>query len=149
MIIVKLVLLPLRVALGTAKFGAKTGYRAGRVLGYRRLFFFGTGVAVGLLVAPWPGRQLREKLRAAASGRLGVMPDNELGERVRFELSHSPRTWHLPQPEVEVEGGTVVLQGSVPDAGGRADLGAAAAAVPGVSTVDNRVTIAGGNGSSG
>jgi osmotically-inducible protein OsmY len=65
---------------------------------------------------------------------------------VRYELSHSPRTWHLPQPAVDVVGHTAVLRGQVAHEAGRADLERAAAAVTGVTGVDNQVVIANGSG---
>jgi hypothetical protein len=141
MLLVRLAFLPLRLAFGTVKLGTKAGYRAGSLLGYKRMFFFGAGVAVGLLVAPTPGRQLRAKLTDLFKGGLGAVSDAELSERVRFELSHSPRTWHLPQPDVVVAGGRVSLSGMVPHETGRADLERAAAAVPGVGWVDNLLVI--------
>jgi hypothetical protein len=64
MFIVRLVFLPVKVGAKLTSVAAKTGYRTGRLLGYRRLTVFGIGVAVGLLVAPVPGRVLREKLQA-------------------------------------------------------------------------------------
>ena len=79
-------------------------------------------------------------------GRLGGMSDDQLVDRVRFELSHSPKTWHLPQPEVDVQAGQVVLTGTVPHETGRDDLERAAAAVPGVSGVENQLLVTGGNG---
>ena len=111
------------------------------MFGYRRIFVFAAGVGVGLLISSEPGRELRERIRAQISGREpeGAGP---LDERVRRELSHSPRTWHLPQPDIEVVGGRVVLHGSVPHETGRTDLEAAARAVHGVTTVDNRLVIA-------
>src|SRR3954465_4355033 len=95
--VVRLVFLPVKVGTKATKVAAKTGYRTGRLLGYRRLFVLGVGIAIGLLLAPGPGRELREKIKGLLAG---AMPpaDPDLGERVRFELSHSPRTWHLPQP---------------------------------------------------
>ena len=45
----------------------KAGYRAGQLLGYRRMFLFGAGVALGLLIAPMAGRELRAKLQALAA----------------------------------------------------------------------------------
>jgi hypothetical protein len=121
------------------------GYRTGRLLGYRRLFVFGVGVGVGLLLAPMTGPQLRSKLKEVLSGAR-LPSDPELGEQVRFELSHSPRTWHLPQPEVDVQDGRVVLSGSVPHATASADLERTATGVPGVIAVENQLTVTGANG---
>lgn len=47
----------------SAGLAASTGYRAGRLLGFRRLTYLGIGVAIGLLVAPVPGRELRRRLQ--------------------------------------------------------------------------------------
>jgi osmotically-inducible protein OsmY len=142
---IRLFFLPVRAGVGTTKLGVKTGYRAGRLLGYRRLFVFAAGVGVGLLVAPVTGTELRERLRKAIDERRPV-GTHDLAERVRYELSHSPRTWHLPQPAVDVVGHTAVLRGQVPHEAGRADLERAAAAVTGVTGVDNQVVIANGSG---
>ena len=106
--LIRLLFLPAKVGVGTTKLGMKAGYRTGRLLGYRRLFVFGAGVAVGMLFAPMAGRELRAKLQAMAEERRAV-GGGDLAEKVRYELSHSPRTWHLPQPEVEVIGGTAIL----------------------------------------
>jgi osmotically-inducible protein OsmY len=142
--LLRLIFLPAKVGVGTTKLGVKAGYRTGRLLGYRRLFFFGAGVAVGLLIAPTTGRELRSRIQRLVEERRGLGGD--LAERVRYELSHSPRTWHLPQPDVEVVGGTAILRGEVPHEVGRSDLERTAAAVSGVVGVDNQVGVSGGNG---
>jgi BON domain len=141
MILLWLVLLPFRLALGTTRVGFKAGYRAGRVLGWRRLFVFGAGVAVGLAVAPTPGRELRAALRRRLEAR-GVT-DAELDQRVRFELAHHPRTWHLPQPEVAVAARRVTLRGQVPDDEARHEMVRAASALPGVAAVDDDLQVTG------
>ncbi len=145
--LLRLIFLPAKVGVGTTKLGVKAGYRAGRLLGVKRVVVFGAGVGVGLLVAPVTGTEMRERLRRAIEARRPVA-DHDLAERVRFELSHSPRTWHLPQPVVEVTGHVAVLRGQVPHETGRADLERAAAAVAGVAGVDNQVTVANGSGTS-
>ena len=62
----------------------------------------------------------------------------------------TPRPWHLPQPDVDVIGGTAILTGGAPHETGKADIERAAAAVPGVADVDNRLVVgAVGNGESG
>jgi hypothetical protein len=134
--LIRLVLLPVRMAIGSLA----VGYKAGSLLGYRRLLTFAFGVGVGLLVAPVPGSQLRERLRAVLTGE-GPASDAVVTDRVRAELSSSPRTWHLPQPVVEAAAGTVTLRGEVPHDLGREELERTAAAVPGVLAVDNRLTV--------
>ncbi|MEO6318016.1 MAG: YtxH domain-containing protein [Acidimicrobiales bacterium] len=143
--LLRLIFLPAKVGVGTTKLGVKAGYRTGRLLGYRRLFVFGAGIAVGLLVAPTAGRELRTKIQGLIDERRGA-GGGDLAEKVRYELSHSPRTWHLPQPEVEVVGSRAILRGEVPHEVGRADLERTAAAVAGVVDVDNLVDITGTNG---
>ena len=140
--VLKVASIPPRLLLGTSKLAFRSGYAAGRTVGFSRLLIFGAGVATGLLVAPITGRELRKRLRDRME-QSGPVPDHELDERVRFELSHSPRTWHLPQPEVEVISGRVVLTGRVPHETGRQDLERAAAAVRGVAGIDNRMEISG------
>lgn len=137
--LIRLALLPVRLLLGTAKVGVKTGYRSGRLVGYRRLTLLAVGIGIGVLVAPAAGAQTRARLRALSDSR----PADQIGlvEKVRYELLNSPRTWHLPQPSVEVVGRAAVLRGTVPHASGRADLERTAAAVPGVASVDNRIEI--------
>jgi len=143
--LIRLFFLPVKVGVGTTKLGVKAGYRTGRLLGYRRLFVFGAGVAVGLLIAPTAGSELRAKLQRLIDERRGAA-GGDLAEKVRYELSHSPRTWHLPQPAVEVVGSRAILRGEVPHEVGRADLERTAAAVAGVVDVDNLVDISGTNG---
>ena len=55
---------PVKAGAGSAKLGYKTG----RLFGYRRIFVFGLGVAVGLLIAPMTGAALRDKLRELIEG---------------------------------------------------------------------------------
>lgn len=152
--IIRTLLLPVRLTFGVGRLSAKTGYRAGRLsamstyragraIGLRRLAVFGVGVGVGLLLAPSSGRELRDSLRRAWTERRGPASDEAVAERVRYELSHSPRTWHLPQPTVEVVGGTAVLTGGAPHTTGKSDLERAAAAVPGVVGVDSRLVVTG------
>jgi hypothetical protein len=119
---------------GSAKLSLKTGYRAGHLLGYRRMMTFATGIAVGLLVAPVPGRELRRELRRRWEAR-GVT-DETLLERVKFELAHHPRTWHLTQPEVIVAGRKVTLRGELTDDQAREDMVRTVGAIPGVAGVD-------------
>jgi hypothetical protein len=146
--LLRLLFLPAKVGVGTTKLGVKAGYRTGRLVGYRRIFLFGLGVGVGLLLAPMTGREARAKLQSLIDARRGA-GGGDLAERVRFELSHAPRTWHLPQPTVEVQGGTAILRGVVPHETGRLDLERTAAAVAGVVEVDNHVAISAQAGTNG
>ena len=156
--IVRAVTLPVRVTYGVGKAGVKTGYRAGRLsvgstyrvgrfVGLSRVLALLAGVGIGLLVAPTSGQELRDQLQRRLAARKAPASDEAVAERVRYELSHSPRTWHLPQPSVEVAGGVAVLSGDAPHETGKADIERAAAAVPGVSEVDSHLVVgAAGNG---
>jgi hypothetical protein len=151
----RVLLLPPRLVLASLE----TAFRAGRVVGSvpvrvsrrttRLLGFRGTvallvGVALGLALAPVPGRELRAWVCARLTGAGGVS-DADLAERVTFELEHAPRTWHLAQPRVTVAAGRVVLSGDVPPGNAREELGRVAGAVPGVASVDNLLIVTGGD----
>jgi osmotically-inducible protein OsmY len=155
--VIRTLLLPIKVALGVGKLSAKAGYRTGRLsarstyrasrlIGLRRTLVFGTGVGIGMLVAPTSGHELREKLRRQWESRRAPASDDAVAERVRYELSHSPRTWHLPQPAVQVVSGRAILTGGAPHATGKADIERAAASVPGVAEVDSRLVLGTGDG---
>lgn len=152
MFLFRLLFLPVRIALalvgGIFRIGfrlggipARAGGRAVRIVGFRGWLFLVVGVAVGLLLAPVTGSELRLKLQALLSG--GTDTGTDLAEKVAFELAHAPRTWHLTQPEITVRAGEVVLEGVVSDDDARDELGRVAAAIPGVATVDNRLEVAG------
>jgi len=121
--------------------GFRVGYRAARVIGPARLAIVALGVGIGLLIAPTSGADLRERLRRRWEERRESSGDLDIAQRVRDELAQSPRTWHLPQPEVEVSDGTAILTGQVPHLSGRADLERIAAAVAGVVAVDSRLVV--------
>ncbi len=156
--VVRAVMFPVRMTYAVGKAGTKVGYTAGRLsvgstykvgrfVGLTRVLALGTGVAIGLLVAPTTGQELRDRLRRTLAARRAPASDEAVAERVRYELSHSPRTWHLPQPAVEVAGGTAILSGGAPHETGKADIERAAAAVPGVAEVESHLVIgATGNG---
>ncbi|HEX9992103.1 MAG TPA: YtxH domain-containing protein, partial [Acidimicrobiales bacterium] len=110
--------LPLRAVVAVGRLGFTAGWRAGRLVGPRRIALVGAGVVVGLLVAPVPGRDLRERARRALADVRPPRPD-ALADRVRSAIGSDQRTWHLPQPEVEVTGRRVVLRGEVPHEAGR------------------------------
>lgn len=120
--------------------------RAVRAVGVARVACFGAGAVAGALVTPVPGRELRRRVAVAiAKRRSGSEPTVE--ERVREHLASSPRTWHLPQPEVVAVPGEgeigwrIILAGTAPDEAARVDLEAAAASVVGVNDVDNRIRV--------
>ncbi|HEY3140166.1 MAG TPA: BON domain-containing protein [Acidimicrobiales bacterium] len=147
--------LPLRLAFGasrlsaragymTGKLSARTTYRATRRVGLTRLIVFGAGIGVGLLVAPTTGAELRERLRRRWEESRTGGSDADIAERVRQELAQSPRTWHLPQPEIEVIAGTAVVTGEAPHPSGKADIEHAVAAVRGVVGVDSRLVVVSG-----
>ena len=158
--VIRTLFVPVRLTYGAGKLGVKTGYMAGRLtagstyrvgrfVGLTRILAVGLGVGIGLLVAPTTGAELREQLRRRWEGRNAPASDDAVAERVRYELSHSPRTWHLPQPDVDVVGGTAILTGGAPHETGKADIERAAAAVPGVTEVDSRLVVGStGNGES-
>ena len=123
--------------------GFRAGYRTARLIGLGRLVVLGVGIGIGLLVAPTSGAELRERLRRKLEERAESADDLAVAQRVREELAQSPRTWHLPQPEVEVADGMAILTGQVPHLSGRADLERVAAAVAGVVSVDSRLTVDG------
>jgi hypothetical protein len=150
MILIRILLLPIKLALRLLGVTLKVGYVAGkvpvkvsarsaRVVGFRGVLLLVVGVALGLLLAPEPGRDLRLKLQRLLEG--GGTTDVDLVEKVSFELAHAPRTWHLDQPDVSVAGGRVTLRGSVPGDDARDELARVAGAVPGVAGVDNLVTV--------
>jgi len=149
---VRSLLLPLRVLRGVTALAFRSGVQVGRLpvrataFGVRRLGVVGVlallaGVAIGLLVAPVSGAQLRARLRTLVGGEVSV-PDPEVRLAVEQELSAAPRTWHLPQPEVSVHGGVVTLRGEVPHDTARREIEAAAAGVRGVQGVVNDLVVA-------
>jgi hypothetical protein len=154
--VIRTLTVPLRLTLALTRLSARTGfaagkltarasYKAGRRVGLSRVLTFAVGAGLGLLLAPTSGAELREKLRRFAEDRraaVGSGSDAELAVRVREALSQSPRTWHLPQPEVDVVDGKAILTGDAPHASGKADIEDAVAAVPGVVDVDSRLIVA-------
>lgn len=150
----RLLLLPIKLALallgitfrtgvkvGTAP--ARVGWAATRRAGWKAVLCFFLGLALGLLFAPTSGSRLRAKLLDLVAGG-GRPADPDLAEKVAFELAHAPRTWHLPQPEVTVLDGRVVLSGTAPHDVARDELERAAAAVPGVVGVQNDLVLGAG-----
>jgi hypothetical protein len=150
--VLRLVLLPVRLVVASVAVGFRIGRmvtavpvrvsgRVGRLLGFRAVVALLAGLALGLLFAPGPGRDLRDRLRALATDRR-TGGDVGLAERVVFELQHAPRTWHLPQPAVTASAGEITLIGRVDHESARDELGRVAAAVPGVVRVENMIDVA-------
>jgi hypothetical protein len=148
----RLLLLPFKVffatvgtsfRLGTRVAGApvKVGVRATRAAGFSGIVCLVLGVAIGLLVAPETGRELRAKLLARLGGGSEVLSDDELAEKITFELGHAPRTWHLPQPQVYVTAGRAQLRGAVSDGEARDELVRVASAIPGVAGVEDLLEV--------
>jgi BON domain len=146
---VKLVLAAIEAAFRAGRLAGaiplRAGRRTSRLLGARGTFGLVLGLAVGLAFAPWPGRELRARvrqilarLRQLLAGQSGVN-DDDLMARVSFELEHAPRTWHLPQPSVTVDQGRVTLRGGATEPSARDELGRVAGGVPGVNAVENLV----------
>jgi hypothetical protein len=129
--------LPIKLALGLVKLVL-------RVIGFigpTRIAAFGAGVGVGVAVAPKPASQLRNGVAAKEEAK--AARGGDIGSAVRHELATSPRTWHLPQPGVTVQGDRVVLTGTVPHDEARLALIRNAGAVTGVRAVDDHLTIDG------
>jgi hypothetical protein len=150
----RLVLLPFKLALAAVGtvfraglfaggLPVRAGRRTSRLLGFRGSLGLLVGVVLGLAFAPGPGREFRAQIKRLLD-RGPSVSDNDLADRVSFELEHAPRTWHLPQPSVTVVQGRVVLSGAAPQPAARDELARVAAAVPGVSAVDNLVVVADG-----
>lgn len=121
-------------------------FRVVKIIKIRRLALLGCGAAIGALVTPVTGAELRRRLlEGVAKRRAGTEPSVE--DRVRQHLRDAPRTWHLIQPEVvavpavDESGWQIILAGSVPDTTARADLEQATRSVQGVVTVDNRLRV--------
>jgi hypothetical protein len=68
MFLIRLLLLPFRIVFKLIWLPARIAFGVGRLFGYGRLFVLGLGVAVGLALAPTAGRELRDKVRAMATG---------------------------------------------------------------------------------
>jgi hypothetical protein len=130
-----------RTALAVGKAPLKVSRAAVRVGSIRGWVLFIVGLALGLLFAPGPGRELRAKLQALLQG--GGAPGEDLQAKVAFELAHAPRTWHLPQPGVIVSGNRVELTGTAATAEDRDELARVAGAIPGVAGVDVSITVPG------
>jgi hypothetical protein len=139
----RLLVAAFRLGWWSARVPVRVTARTTRVLGFKALVFFGAGLVIGVLFAPYKGAALREQLRRrlATAKSAGPVEDPELATKVGFELAHAPRTWHLPQPEVAVLSGRVQLTGEVPHARGREELERVAAAIPGVVGVENKLVV--------
>jgi hypothetical protein len=136
----RLLVAAFRLGWWSARVPVRVTARTTRVLGFKALVFFGAGLVIGVLFAPYKGSALRAQLRRRLATAKPV-EDPDLATKVGFELAHAPRTWHLPQPEVAVLSGRVQLTGEVPHARGREELERVAAAIPGVVGVENKLVV--------
>lgn len=117
-------------------------------IGYRRVGLLVVGAAAGAVLSPASGPELRRRIAEEIKRRrVGTEPTVE--ERVRQHLAQSPRTWHLPQPEVvavavgDGSGWQIILAGEISDSSARSDLEQASLSVTGVASVDNRLRVVG------
>lgn len=129
----KLLTLPIRIVFGVVGLASKMI----RFVGIGRIAAFGAGVGTGLALDEKTVDGLKRRLSAGTDDQPG---GGDLAAVVREELAGSPRTWHLPQPDVTVVGNRVTLTGTVPHDEARLDLGRVAGAVRGVGAVDNRTS---------
>lgn len=150
-LVFRLFLLPFKILLATIASTFRIGFKVGtapvkvgtgavRLAGFSGVVCFLLGLAIGLLFAPAKGKELRAKLQRAL-GQGGGLSDEELAEKVGFELGHAPRTWHLPQPTVSVIEGRVQLRGKVPHETAREELVRVAQSVQGVAGVDDLLEV--------
>ena len=106
-LLTRLVVWPVKAVTGTTKVTTKAGvkatagsfkagYRAGRLLGYRRMVVLGAGVGIGLLVAPRPGRETRELLRSRLEERGLLSPPPPVEDAVPAAPSPLPETASVP-----------------------------------------------------
>lgn len=166
MIPFKMLFLPVRLLLGTAKVSAKAGYKtaktgavagaktakgsaragytAGRVVGYGRTAVFAAGLGVGVLIASPKARAALGEAGSkvwALRQRAQRPSDTEIAEQVRRRLAGSQSTWQHDQPRVAVQQGVVRLDGAASDIETKRTFGETAAEVDGVREVDNRVVV--------
>ena len=78
MFLIKLAFLPFRILFGTASLGLRMGFGTGRMIGYGRIFAFGTGVAVGVLAASPEARERALELYRSARGLAAPSEDADL-----------------------------------------------------------------------
>jgi hypothetical protein len=128
--------LPIKLAIGLVRLVLRViGF-----IGITRIAAFGAGVGVGVALAPTPASP-EQNGAAAAKGEAVAARSGDIGAAVRHELATSPRTWHLPQPGVTIQGDRIVLAGTVPHDEARLALVRTAGAVTGVRAVDDHLTI--------
>lgn len=137
------IIVPIKAALGLFKLSIRTTFITSRAAMRSSLISLAAGVGLGWFFSSTPtGRQLVGQAHDLVNGhQSGPIDDDQLTAKVRTELASSTRTWHLPQPDVVVAEGVVTLTGTVPHDTAKTDLADAAAAVRGVITVNNLVTV--------
>lgn len=92
MIVFRIVTLPVKVGTRTGLVASKVGYRTARFVGFKRLVLVALGVGIGLLVAPVPGRDMRERLAAKLRGLGSPGAADDYGWRPLEPLSDSQST---------------------------------------------------------
>ena len=101
--------------------------------------------AEGASVAKERAREVLTDVRAAGSKAAheagGAVSDAVITSSVKAELARDPGLSAL-QIDVDSAGGRVALRGSAPDSAARARASTLAAAVKGVSSVDNQLVVA-------
>lgn len=105
MIVFRIVTLPVKVGTKTGLVASKVGYRTARFVGFKRLVLIGIGVGIGLLIAPLPGREMRERLGAKLRRLTSTANGGDLG---------SPPAWPPadPQPATAAGDSRFVVSGT-------------------------------------
>jgi hypothetical protein len=137
-----LVAVPTNLSARLLRFSVVTTWRTSRAAVRSSIISFLLGIGVGWFLTTPTGRYATSLVVDAVRGRMAsAVDDATLAERVRAAVSADTTTWHLPRPDVAVDGGVVTLTGVVPHGQGRDDLASAAARVPGVVSVVDHLTV--------
>lgn len=137
------IIVPVKTALALLTFSVRATLVSTRMALRSSLIAFAAGVGLGWFLTSTPtGRQLVGQARDLVSGGSGgPVDDDVLTAQARTQLASNTRTWHLPQPDVQVANGVATLTGAVPHDPARADLETAVMSVRGIVAVVNQVTV--------